>query len=62
MHRRFGSKSMAELLAPAINYAENGAPVHSAIAGSFADLLETFSTQSFIDTVTRNGRFPNNVR
>jgi gamma-glutamyltranspeptidase/glutathione hydrolase len=40
LNRRFGTKTLSELLAPAIFYADNGFPVSEVIAGNWANGVE----------------------
>ena len=57
LHRKFGTLPFAELLAPAIRYAENGFPVPPRIARVFAnsaELLGRFSATA--DIYLSNGR------
>ena len=59
LHRKFGTLPFAELLAPAIRYAENGFPVPPRIARVFAnsaELLGRFSATA--DIYLSNGRPP----
>jgi gamma-glutamyltranspeptidase/glutathione hydrolase len=59
LHRTFGTLTFAELLAPAIRYAENGFPVPPRIARVFAnsaELLGRFSATA--DIYLSNGRPP----
>ena len=62
MRARFGKLSMAELLAPAIFYADDGFPVSEIIAGTWAGFTETLlpgATQTNLaKTYFANGRAP----
>ena len=44
-HQRFGTLPWAELLAPAINYAENGFTVHPQKAAAIPDIIEWLGTE-----------------
>ena len=59
LHDRFGAIPFADLLAPAIRYAEQGFPVPTRLARTFAgnaELLSRFSATA--DVYLRNGRTP----
>ena len=59
LHDRFGAIPFADLLAPAIRYAEQGFPVPTRLARTFAgnaELLSRFSATA--DVYLRNGRPP----
>ncbi len=59
MHERFGSKSMKKLLAPAISYAENGAPITQLIAYYWNLSVPRLSKYpGFIEQYTINGKAP----
>ena len=59
MHRRFCSIPMADLVAPAIRYAERGFPVPAGIARSFAGNAELLARHTATaDIYLRNGRPP----
>ena len=60
LHRRFGSLSMNTILAPAIDYAENGFPVSDIIAYYWQRSARKLSRQpgAFKNTFTINGRGP----
>jgi gamma-glutamyltranspeptidase/glutathione hydrolase len=59
MRARFGRLSMAEILAPAIHYAEHGFPVTEVIARSWAGALEMLSAEpNARDTYLIGGRVP----
>ncbi|WP_462248460.1 gamma-glutamyltransferase [Ekhidna sp.] len=64
LHNRFGSKSMTEILAPAIDYAEKGFPLTELIAWYMQRTVPFFESKGFpniVDTYkTQNGgRLPN---
>ena len=59
LHRRFGQLPMAEVLAPAIRYANEGFPVSELIAhywGRSARILDKY--EGFAETFLRDGRAP----
>src|SRR5256885_6722916 len=59
MRERFGTLSMADLLAPAIFYADDGFPVSEIIAGTWAGLTETLAVETSLSkTYFPNGRAP----
>jgi gamma-glutamyltranspeptidase / glutathione hydrolase len=62
MRSRFGRLPMADILAPAIFYADDGFPVSDIIAGSWAGLAETLSPPptgtNLAKTYFPNGRAP----
>ena len=62
MRSRFGRLPMADILAPAIFYADDGFPVSEIIAGSWAGLTETLSPPpagtNLAKTYFPNGRAP----
>ena len=62
MRSRFGRLPMADILAPAIFYADDGFPVSEIIAGSWAGLAETLSPPltgtNLAKTYFPNGRAP----
>ncbi len=59
MHERFGSKSMQEILSPAISYAKNGFPVSELIAYYLSRSQERFNDRpNFKETYTINGKTP----
>ena len=59
MHRRFGRLPMADLLAPAIFYAEHGFPVSDVIAARWAQWTDKLSADSnAAATYLPNGRAP----
>jgi len=59
LSRRFGTKSLSELLAPAVYYAEAGFPVSEVIAAGWANAVEMLSQYSnSAKTYLRNGRAP----
>ncbi len=47
LHKKFGSKPMNEILAPAINYAENGFPLTALIAWYIQRTVAFFQNQGF---------------
>ena len=60
LHERFGKKPMADILKPAIDYADNGFPVSQLIAyywNRSVPILSQFP--GFLDQFTKNGRAPN---
>ncbi len=61
MHERFGSVSMADILAEPTWYAENGFPVSEAISASWKRSAPRLSRQpgAFKETFTFDGRGPN---
>jgi len=59
MRARFGKLSMADILAPAIFYADNGFPVSEIIAETWAGFTETLATvTNLAKTYFPNGRAP----
>ena len=59
LHDRFGAIPFADLLAPAIRYAEQGFPVPTRLARTFAGIAELLSRFSATaDVYLRNGRTP----
>src|SRR6185503_10551722 len=58
MRSRFGKLPMADILAPAIFYADDGFPVSEIIAGSWAGLTET-GRPGVADTNLAKTYFPN---
>src|SRR5436305_2747633 len=59
LHARFGRLPMAELLAPAIHYAENGFPVTEAIAHTWAkEAAELADQPGFAAAFLPGGRAP----
>lgn len=59
LHKKFGSKSMKKLLAPAIHYATEGFPVTEVIAAGWKGSIKTFSKYpGFLETYTINGEAP----
>ena len=61
LHKKFGSLPMSDILAPAINYAENGFPVTELIAyymAIAASRFESYNFQNFKDTYMINGKTP----
>ena len=61
LHKKFGSLPMSDILAPAINYAENGFPVTELIAyymAIAASRFESYNFQNFKDTYMINGKIP----
>ncbi len=59
MHERFGSKSMKKILAPAISYAENGAPITQLIAYYWNLSVPRLSKYpGFKEQYTINGKAP----
>ncbi|WP_281646335.1 gamma-glutamyltransferase [Parendozoicomonas sp. Alg238-R29] len=60
LHSRFGSLSMADILAPAIHYAKEGFPVTPVIAKHWWWGVYWLTGQpgSFVDTFTINGKAP----
>ena len=61
LHKKFGSLPMSDILAPAINYAENGYPVTELIAyymAIAASRFESYNFQNFKDTYMINGKTP----
>ena len=59
MRARFGKLSMADLLAPAIFYADDGFPVSDIIAETWAGLIETAAADTNLaKTYFPNGRAP----
>jgi gamma-glutamyltranspeptidase/glutathione hydrolase len=59
LRARFGTKTFAELLAPAIWYAENGFPVTEVIAGEWAEAQrKLFATEEARATYLPGGRPP----
>lgn len=59
MHERFGSKSMKKILKPAINYAENGAPITQLIAYYWNLSVPRLSQYpGFSEQYTINGKAP----
>ncbi len=64
LHKRFGSKPMSEILAPAINYAEKGFPLTELIAWYMQRTIPFFESQGFpniVDTYKsqNGGKLPN---
>ncbi|MFT7485084.1 MAG: gamma-glutamyltranspeptidase/glutathione hydrolase [Candidatus Paceibacteria bacterium] len=59
LHERFGTKPMKDLLAPAIGYAENGAPITEVIAHYWALSTKNLSRYpGFKEQFTIDGRAP----
>jgi len=59
LRTRFGTKTFAELLAPAIFYAENGFPVTEVIAGNWANAVELLAqSPNAANTFLIDGRAP----
>jgi gamma-glutamyltranspeptidase/glutathione hydrolase len=59
LHGRLGRLPMAELLAPAIDYAENGFPVTQVIAGDWADDADILASYpGFADVFMPGGKAP----
>jgi len=58
LHDRFGSKPMAEILAPAIYYAREGAPVPQYIAGLWARAPRLADQPGFAEVFLPDGRAP----
>ncbi len=59
LHERFGAKPMAEVLAPAIRYAEEGFPVSELIAHYWALSVPRLSRYpGFVEQFTVDGRAP----
>lgn len=59
LHKRFGQIKMEEVLAPAINYAENGFPLSELIAYYWQRSINLHSKYpNVIDTYTNNGIIP----
>ncbi|MEM0909755.1 MAG: gamma-glutamyltransferase [Pseudomonadota bacterium] len=59
MHERFGSKTMQEILSPAISYAKNGFPVSELIAYYLRRSQDRFNDNpNFKETYTINGKTP----
>jgi gamma-glutamyltranspeptidase / glutathione hydrolase len=58
LHQRFGSRPWAELLAPAIGYAREGAPVPPYIAGLWARAERIADQPGFADAFLPGGRAP----
>jgi gamma-glutamyltranspeptidase / glutathione hydrolase len=58
LHQRFGSRPWAELLAPAIRYADEGAPVPPYIAGLWARATRLREQPGFAETFLPGGRAP----
>jgi gamma-glutamyltranspeptidase/glutathione hydrolase len=59
LHGRFGKLPMAEVLAPAIRYAEEGAPISEVIAHYWAIGVERLGKYpNFLDTFAPGGRAP----
>ncbi|TQV78206.1 gamma-glutamyltransferase [Exilibacterium tricleocarpae] len=60
LHERFGKLPMSRLLAPSIDYAEQGFPVTELIAYYWGRRLDIYSRQpgAFVDTFTIDGRAP----
>ncbi len=59
LHKRYGSKAMSELLAPAIAYAREGFPVTEVIANSWAKAVPLLqSYPGFIQQFTIDGKAP----
>ena len=57
--RRFGTKPLSELLAPAVYYADEGFPVTEVIAAGWANAVERLSQYpNSAKTYLRNGRAP----
>lgn len=64
LHKKFGSKPMTEILAPAIDYAENGFPVTELIAYYLQRTVPFFESKGFpniVDTYKsqNGGKLPN---
>lgn len=60
LHNKFGSLAMADILKPAINYAEQGFPVSEVIAYYWDRSVPVLSKQpgDFVGTYTINGKAP----
>ena len=59
LRKRFGSKSLAELLAPAIAYAENGFPLGEVVSVYWRDSEKTLKAdEATAKTFLVNGRMP----
>lgn len=59
LHGKFGRRSMAQNLAPAVAYARNGHPVHEVIAYYWGRSVPTLSKwPGFREQFTRDGRAP----
>ena len=59
LHERFGKLPIADVLAPAIQYARDGAPVAEIIAGYWANDAESFKGYpGFADLFMPGGRAP----
>jgi gamma-glutamyltranspeptidase / glutathione hydrolase len=58
LHRRFGRLPWAEVLAPAIRYAREGAPVPPYIAGLWQRAVRMADQPGFADTFLPGGRAP----
>jgi len=58
LHERFGSRPMAELLAPAVRYAREGAPVPHYIAGLWARSARLAEQPGFARVFLPGGRAP----
>ncbi|AUC14962.1 gamma-glutamyltransferase [Tenacibaculum sp. SZ-18] len=64
LHNKFGSKPMSEILAPAINYAENGFPLTELIAWYLQRSIPFYKSKNFPNItetyITQNGgKLPN---
>ena len=60
LHERFGSVPMADILAPAIGYAEDGFPVPELIAGAWERSVRYLADRpgAFLETFSLDGRGP----
>lgn len=60
LHKKFGSLPMADILKPAISYADNGFPVSELIAYYWGRSVPVLSPQpgDFVGTFTLNGKAP----
>lgn len=59
LHDRYGKLPLAEVLAPAIHYAEHGFPLSPVIAGDWANSLRRFSeSPGFAEVFMPEGRAP----
>lgn len=60
LHERFGSLPMADLMAPSVQYAENGFPVPEVIADAWRRSARILANRAgaFIETFTIDGRGP----
>ena len=58
LHDRFGSRPMADLLAPAVAYAHDGAPVPQYIAALWARSVSLDEQPGFAETFLPDGRAP----